>query len=289
MKILALDLGGTMIKAAIVDESGTVSGYRELPSNGKQGGEALLRTAFALADEYNGFDRIGISTAGQVDISIGSIRYANENIPNYIGTPVARLFSNRYHCNTVVENDVNAAALGEAKFGGGRGCPHFICITYGTGIGGGIVINGELFHGADGVAGELGHIVTHPGGLRCGCGQSGCYEQYASTTALVRAATQRNPAITNGRQLFEQLDTMSDLVDVWVGEIALGLVSLIHIFNPHAVVLGGGIMEQPYIGEQLNRVLYPLLMESYRGVRIKTAELGNKAGLIGAAYLAALE
>lgn len=129
-------------------------------------------------------------------------------------------------------------------------------------------------------------MVTHPGGRPCGCGQQGCYEAYASTTALVAAASQRNPAVTNGRLLFQNLVSMQDILDAWVAEIALGLVSLIHILNPHAVVLGGGIMQEPCILESLKQSLYPQLMESYRGVQLKTAALGNQAGLLGAAWLA---
>lgn len=286
MKALALDLGGTMLKAALVNEDGTIEQFQELPSNGKLGGAAFMRTAMETADTFKGFDCIGISTGGQVDVASGSIIFANQNIPGYTGTPVGQLFAQRYGVPVAVENDVNAAALGEAKYGAGRGFPHFLCLTYGTGVGGGIVIDGQIFHGADGVAGELGHLLLHPGGRLCGCGRHGCYEQYASTTVLVAAANARDSSIQNGRQLFEKLDSLRDVVDAWVDEVALGLVSLIHIFNPHAVVLGGGIMSQPYILEQLHERLYPQLMPSYRGVQLKNAARGNSAGLLGAAWLA---
>lgn len=286
MKTMAFDFGGTMIKAGLVDDSGNISEFAEVPSNGKQGADALFQAAFAVAERFSGFDRIGISTAGQVDAVRGSIIFANQNIPNYTGRLVADIFADRYHVPVAVENDVNAAALGEAKFGAGRDCPHFICITYGTGIGGGIIIDGKLFRGANGIAGELGHMLVHPGGRLCGCGKNGCYEQYASTTALIKSAVQRDATVTDGRELFRHLDTMSDLVDSWLDEIVLGLVSLVHIMNPHALILGGGIMEQPYIGEKLPQKLYPQLMPSYRSVQIKLAELGNSAGLLGAAWLA---
>lgn len=285
MKALALDLGGTMLKVALVAEDGSIEDFRELPSRAKQGGAVLLQVAMEVADSYNGYDCIGISTAGQVDVATGIIAYANQNIPEYTGTQVGRLFAERYAVPVAVENDVNAAALGEAKYGAGRDFTHFLCLTYGTGVGGGIIINGEVFHGADGVAGELGHILTHPGDRLCGCGQYGCYEQYASTTALVRAATAKDPTVTNGRQLFEKLDTLHEVVDEWVDEVSLGLASLVHVFNPHGVVLGGGIMNEPYILEQLNTMLYPRLMSSYRRVQLRQAERGNHAGLLGAAWL----
>lgn len=286
MKALALDLGGTMLKIGLVSPDGAVEQFRELPSCGKQGGAALLQTAFGAADSYHGYDCIGISTAGQVDVASGSIRFANENIPNYTGTAVAALFRERYSVPVAVENDVNAAALGEAKYGAGNGFAHFLCLTYGTGVGGGIVIDGQIYHGADGVAGELGHIVVHPGGHSCACGQAGCYEQYASTTALVRMAHAVDPTVTNGRELFQKLDSLSGVVDQWVDEVALGLGSLVHVFNPHAVVLGGGIMNEDYIMAQLTKRLYPRLMSSYRGVKLAQAQRGNQAGLLGAAWLA---
>lgn len=286
MKALSLDLGGTMLKIALVNEDGIIEGFREEPSNAKQGGPELMRTAMAIADSYNGYDCIGISTAGQVDVESGSIRYANDNIPNYTGTCVAQLFKERYSKQVVVENDVNSAALGEARFGAGKGYRHFLCLTYGTGVGGGIVIDGKIYHGADGVAGELGHIIVHPNGKLCGCGQKGCYEQYASTTALVAAAALKDSSIKNGRQLFDKLEQLHDVVEDWVDEVALGLISLIHVFNPHAVVLGGGIMAQSYILEELQKRLYPCLMESYRGVKLINAAQGNMAGLLGAASLA---
>lgn len=286
MRALALDLGGTMLKIALVAEDGTVTDFGERPSRGKEGGAALLETAFSAASEYSGFDRIGISTAGQVDVEQGSIVFANENIPRYTGTQVAMLFRERFSVPVSVENDVNAAALGEGKYGAGVGYPHFLCLTFGTGIGGGIVIDGSIYHGADGVAGELGHIITHPGGQLCGCGGHGCYEQYASTTALVSAAHKADPSVTNGRELFQKLSTLSPVVDAWVDEVALGLCSLIHVLNPGAVVLGGGIMNEPYIQEQLKLRLYPLLMESYRKVALLGAKAGNLAGLLGAAWLA---
>lgn len=286
MKVLALDIGGTMLKIALVNEDGTMEQFREVPSNAKSGAASLLNAAFQAADSYNGYDCIGISTSGQVDVENGIIAFANQNIPDYTGVNLRKLFSERYGCNCAVENDVNAAALGEAFFGAGRAFKDFLCVTYGTGVGGGIVIDRQVYHGADGVAGEVGHIVTHPGGLPCGCGQRGCYEQYASTKALVAMAQSRDPSIQNGRQLFEQLERQVDVINGWIEEISLGLATLIHVLNPAAVVLGGGIMNEEYVVKQLRTMLYPKLMKSYGKVQLVQAECGNNAGLLGAAYLA---
>lgn len=286
MKALALDLGGTMLKIALVNPDGSIEQFRELPSQGGRGGAALMENALDIVSLYSGYDRIGISTAGQVDVATGTIVFANENIPNYTGTEVKRQFAERFGVSVAVENDVNAAALGEGQYGAGRNAAHFLCVTYGTGVGGGIVIDGAVYHGADGVAGELGHIVTHPHGRQCACGQRGCYEQYASTTALVRAAKREDAAVTNGRELFQKLEELRPVVDNWVDEVVLGLASLIHVLNPHAVILGGGIMNEPYIVQQLRERLYPQLMLSYRKVELRQAQRGNQAGLLGAAWLA---
>ena len=193
------------------------------------------------------------------------------------------------HVPVAVENDVNAAALGEAWFGAGRGYPDFLCLTYGTGVGGAIVAGGRIYGGADGVAGEMGHILTHPDGLPCACGQRGCYEQYASMSALLRSAQSSFPQIHNGRELFEKLPEQPELAQIvaaWELELVYGLVSLVHIFNPSLVVLGGGVMGQKSVLQGIRTLLYPRVMNSYRGVEIAGAQLGNHAGLYGAFTLA---
>ncbi len=286
IKILALDLGGTMIKSAIVDEKGILSQENEVLSEGKQGGDKLLENAFSLVRQYSGYDYIGISTTGQVDIHNGSIRYANENVPFYTGKPVRALFQNEFQVPVSVLNDVHAAALGEAIFGAGKSYNDFICLTYGTGVGGAIIINKQVYFGGFGVAGEFGHIITHAAGLECGCGQKGCYEQYASTTALVKKAREANRECINGRVIFEKLysgdSAIKQITDEWIDEILLGLVTLIPIFNPPCVVLGGGIMNENYIINRINNKIYGYLNPGHREVKIVKAALGNQAGLLGA-------
>lgn len=193
------------------------------------------------------------------------------------------------HVPVAVENDVNAAALGEAWFGAGRGYSDFLCLTYGTGVGGAIVVGGRIYGGADGVAGEMGHILTHPDGLPCACGQRGCYEQYASMSALLHSAQRSFSQIHNGRELFEKLPEQPELAQIvaaWEMEIVYGLVSLVHIFNPSLVVLGGGVMSQNSVLQEIRTLLYPRVMQSYRGVEIAGAQMGNHAGLYGAFTLA---
>ena len=190
-----------------------------------------------------------------------------------------------------VENDVNAAALGEAFFGAARDVEDFLCVTLGTGVGGAVVIGRRIYGGADGVAGEVGHMVTHPGGLPCACGQRGCYEQYASASALVRSAQTLDACYTSGRAIFADLDRREGLrhvVDAWIDEVLVGLTTLTHIFNPRLFVLGGGVAEQPYVLGALRERLPGRLIPSYRGVRLVGAQLGNMAGAYGALHIARL-
>ena len=284
MKILTLDVGGTALKTALMND-GVMENPHEMPSEAKQGGPVVLQNIQKIIDACGDFDAIGISTAGQVDSEQGSIIYANENIPNYTGTRLKDILEEKYGKPVFVENDVNAAAIGEAYYGAAVGQKDFICLTYGTGIGGAIIIDGKIYGGAKGVAGEMGHILVHPDGRRCGCGQKGCYEQYASCTALVRNSYEANPEWGSGRIIFKEFyagnKQAEKIINDWIEEIVLGLVTLVHIFNPSCIVLGGGIMNEQYIIDRVNRLLQEHIMPSYRCVEVKHAKLGNNAGLYG--------
>lgn len=287
MKIAALDIGGTSIKTGIW-EDGILKDIKEYDTNAKAGGRAVIEKAITILREYEGFDRIGISTAGQVNSKEGSIRYANENIPGYTGMRVKSILEEAFHVPVAVENDVNAAAIGEAAYGAGKEFEDFLCLTYGTGVGGAIVINKKIYTGAEFSAGEFGGILIHPEARKEGDYFSGCYERYASTTALVERARSYDNSLTNGRKIFERLDEapIKEIVDEWIREIMYGLISLIHIFNPSCIVLGGGVMGQTYVVEKLEQMLYTNIMPSFRKVVLRKAELGNTAGLLGAVSLA---
>ncbi len=287
MKIITIDIGGTAMKYAYFDGDCLI--FDDIrPSEALLGGNKVLEHIISIITEIGkrySYDAIGISTAGQVDTVTGTILYANENIPNYTGMELKKILEAKFHVPVSVENDVNAAAIGEAIYGAGKGVADFLCLTYGTGIGGAIFLNQQLYKGWHGVAAEMGHMVTHPDGLPCACGSLGCYEQYASTTALIRTAKAYNPEFSNGKSIFSAFDKRNEdakrLIDHWIKEISYGLVNLIYVFNPSLIVLGGGIMTQPYIISKLNEIIEESTVSSFHGVKITLASLGNLAGVYG--------
>ncbi len=290
MAVMALDIGGTAIKSALYND-GTLTDIKETPTQAAQGGSHVVNRIKEIIKEYQkdySFERIGISTAGQVDPVRGEIVYANQNIPGYMGTKLKKIMEEEFHVPTKVENDVNSAAIAESVFGVGKPYKEFVCLTYGTGVGGAIFANGKLYTGSSYCAGEFGAIVTHPEDRILGKDMFvGCYEKYASVTALVNSALRVDASLTNGRKVFERIGEpkVKEVVDRWILEIIYGLTTIIHMLNPECVILGGGVMEQPYVLERLREQLYQHILSSYHHVMIEKAALGNRAGMLGAAVL----
>ena len=291
MKFLAIDIGGTAIKYGIADENIEISKAFEIPSNTKLGASHIIKEVFEIIESCkNDIAAVGISTAGQVDSDRGKLLYANDNFPDYTGTEFSKLIKEKFNIPAYIENDVNSAATGEAVFGAGKGCNDFICLTYGTGIGGAIWQNGKLYKGSNYSAAEFGSITTHANGRLCACGNKGCYEMYASTNALVSDVKASTGSLLNGREIFspEHFNNpeIKNIIDNWIDEIVIGLSSLIFVFNPSLIILGGGIMNQNYIVEKIKDKIKERDIHSFKSVEIKKAQLGNKAGIIGAAYIA---
>ena len=289
MKILALDVGGTAIKSAFVAEDGSLSAYTTTPS-APNPPEKLTQAAIAVANTYDDYDVLAVAMTGQINHH-RQITLARSNGQSYERAqfPVGQILREATGKPVFVLNDANAAAYGDACLGAGRDFKDFVCLTYGTGVGGGIIQNRQLFSGHRGIAGELGHMVVHAGGLRCRCGHLGCYQEYASTTALLREARQVCPELQNARQLFDrlpQVPALRPIVDSWIREIAEGLCSLAYILDPPCFVLGGGVMERPDILEQVRQQFQNRVIPSFSDIEIRKAQLGNQAGIIGAASFA---
>ena len=292
MKILTFDIGGTAIKYGICNDDFELIEKHSVPTEAKLGGQHIIEKIIEIIESFSDIDRVAISTAGQVDSQNGIVVYSTDNIPYYTGMMVKSIVENKTGIPCFVENDVNSAAVGEAKFGAAIGCSDFICLTYGTGIGGAIFLDGKLYKGSGNSAGELGHMITHAGGKQCTCGGEGCYECYASAKALLTAIKRNTGEDLNGFQIFEKKNferpEIRSEIDKWIDEIISGLINIIYIFNPPLIVLGGGILNEDYIIELIDRKIYNKLMDNYKNVNIVRAKLGNDAGMLGAAYLASL-
>lgn len=288
MRILCFDIGGTFIKYGLCDENFNLLEKDKIPTLAENGGQSIIERVIGIIEQYDGIDRIAVSTAGQVDSENGIVVYSTDNIPYYTGMRVKSLIENKTGIPTFVENDVNSAALGEAHFGAAKGVSDFICLTLGTGIGGAIFLNNKLYKGSASSAGELGHMIIHSGGKQCTCGGEGCYECYASASALIKAVNKVSPVELNAFQIFEKENIekpeIRSEIDKWIDEIIVGLVNIIYIFNPSMIVLGGGIMNEDYIIELIDRKIYTRLMDNFKNVKIVRPKLGNDAGMIGAAY-----
>ena len=288
MRILTFDIGGTNIKYGLCNEKFELSDLHTIPTEASKGGQYIIEKVIDIIETYTDIDRVAISTAGQVDSENGIVVYATGNIPYYTGMMVKKTIENKTGITTYVENDVNAAALGEAKFGAGVGKSDFICLTYGTGIGGAIYLNNSLYKGSASSAAEFGHMITHAGGIECTCGGKGCYERYASTRALIEAVNAVSDEPLNAFTIFEKKNMNNPkiraVVDNWIDEMIIGLINLVYIFNPPLVILGGGIMNEDYVIDLIDRKIYKQLMENFANVNIVRSKLGNTAGMMGAAY-----
>lgn len=291
MRILTFDIGGTNIKYALCNERFVLTDRHTVATEAQKGGQELILKIISIIESYENIDRVAISTAGQVDSENGIVVYSTGNIPYYTGMMVKKIIENKTGIPTYVENDVNAFAIGEAKFGAAKGKTDFLCLTYGTGIGGALFLDNKLYKGMGSSAGEFGHMITHAGGKQCTCGGEGCYECYASTKALLESVNKRNSTNLNAFEIFEKENftkpEIRSVIDQWIDEMIIGLINIIYIFNPPLIVLGGGIMNEDYVIDLIDRKIYNLLMDNFKDVNIVRSRLGSDAALLGVAAEAA--
>ncbi|MGL5541609.1 MAG: ROK family protein, partial [Erysipelotrichaceae bacterium] len=232
---------------------------------------------------------IGVSATGQIDSKSGVVIGSAGHIDHYLGSAIKQTIEERFLVETTVINDANAMILGELWLGNAQGYQNVVGITLGTGIGGGIVVEGKLLQGARGLAGELGHFSIDATGALCTCGNRGCYERLASTKALVQQVQAVFPQENiDGRWIFAHVGdpVVHALLDTWIQRVGCGLVSLIHIFNPELVLIGGGVSEQEVlliepIREYLKQHAMPRFVEQ---LNVKAAKFKNSSGLLGAVY-----
>jgi len=290
LKIAGVDIGGTEIKYCIhdTDKPFAPDTVKSALTHADKGGKAVVENMFSLLDGIGSFDRVGISTTGQINPETGVVIYMCENIPDYTGIRLADEVRARYGVPVVIENDVNAAILAEVMYGAAMSEDFVIGLAYGTGIGGAIFCGRKLFYGSGYSAGEFGHIITHAGGNVCGCGNKGCYEAYASTGALTRMASARFGESLNGREIVARRGDprYDELISDWTDEVVYGLVSIVHIFNPYKLILGGGIMENEFILSTVSQKLIDSVQPNHKKLAVSAAVLGNAAGLRGAIHLA---
>lgn len=291
-KYIALDIGGTALKYGIVDEQGNILEIFEESVSFDGYETPILNTILKVLDAYlkdtSTFSGICVSATGQIDSKLGKVIGVGGNIKNYLGSEIKKTLEERYHLTTEVLNDANAVAAAEKWIGAGNGYQNVIAITIGTGVGGGIYVHDQLLLGARGIAGEIGHFSIDQNNEACTCGNMGCYERFASMSALVRKVNEKLNVNYNGRMIFERYDDpeINILINEWMDSIAKGIISLVHIFNPEVVIIGGGVSKQDekFIQPLIKKVADKVMPRFLEDLKIVPAKLENGAGMVGAVY-----
>lgn len=306
--ILASDLGGTNLRMAAVSRTGEILHRLKVETPKAERPEEIISATIEAANECRaaigragGIRAIAAAVPATINAERGIILKA-PNLPALDGFRFGAAVSNKLNLPVVLENDANAAAIGEQSFGAGRGFQNVVAVTLGTGVGGGIIIDGKILRGIDGTAGEIGHICVEPFGATCGCGSRGCVEQYSSATAIVRLVRELENQYPKSVLQNKAHLTSADVYAAGANgdELALevfrqmgfylgvALASLVNVLNPEAIVIGGGASAGwdlfiPYVEEQIRQRAF---QEPAVRVKIMRASLGDDAGILGAAKLA---
>ncbi|HHU92333.1 MAG TPA: ROK family glucokinase [Halanaerobiaceae bacterium] len=310
---IGVDLGGTKILTALSNEQGDILNQVYIPTEAEKGQDYvidnIIKSIDSLLEEENigreDIKRIGIGSPGPLNIREGLI-YEAPNL-NWKNVPIGRILEERTGIKVNLENDANAAALGEKYFGAGKDVDNMIYITVSTGIGGGIIIDNKLLHGVKDTAGEIGHMVIMVDGPLCGCGNRGCFEAVASGTAISKKArelaaskpdsllyklVEGELAKIDGKILAEAAEKGDELaLKIWDEEayhLGIGIANLLNIFNPEAIILGGGVMKSLdlFKDKMMETLKEYAFASAYNSVEIRKAALGSEVGAKGAIAVA---
>jgi glucokinase len=297
--VLALDVGGTKLAAGVVDASGHVHSFAAVPSNANDGPDATLARLFELGRQavaesgvpWTGIHAIGIGCGGPLDAERG-VLIAPPHLSGWRDVPVTSLAEREFERPAALENDATAAAAGEHRWGAGAGTRHMVYLTLSTGVGGGVVIDGTLYRGSMGNGGELGHVTVDWHGRPCrGCGRRGCLEAYVSGTSIAERAQEAGLDLATAQDVAAAARAGDPgAVAIWdetVEALACGLTSIVNLFEPELVVLGGGVVRS---GEQLlgpvrERVRANTMKPAGQAAEIVAAALGDHVGVVGAAAI----
>ncbi|MBQ8002959.1 MAG: ROK family protein [Clostridia bacterium] len=298
MKNIGIDIGGTFIKAAIVENTGKIilSSKTPTPKDGASLPEKVVEIIRELTDKagvaISDIEHIGMGVPGVCDVKHGRV-ISCTNIEGCSNVSICEYVSKQTGVPSFIDNDANCAALGEYMMSKTK--PNgFVFVTLGTGVGGGIILNGKILRGINCAAGEIGHIVIDKAGERCNCGRYGCWERYASVSALVRQTKQAGfTGNVTGKTVFEERikgNRLADeVLDTWLRYVAEGICDLVNIFQPEVVAIGGGISREGDIilkpvreFVEKNVVTAPT---SLKKTEIKISQLFNDAGVVGASFL----
>ncbi|MBC7187203.1 MAG: ROK family protein [Calditrichaeota bacterium] len=306
--IVGLDLGGTFLKSALGDTKGRLLQKAKRPSAATAPADVIFDNMFAAveellgaAEQHGGVVRaIGVGSPGVIDVDRGRLVGQSPNLPHWADVEIAERMARHFGLPTFADNDANLMTLAEVTVGAAKGCRHAVCLTVGTGIGGGLYLNGEIYRGSHFAGAELGHTLVEFDGRPCPCGGRGCLEQYASAPATVREylarlqeAGKSVPPEADAKLVFERAKAGEPealaAVEVTSQYLGAGIASFANALNPEMVVIGGGVADAgPFFIDRVAQAVRERAMPTaWKGLKIRPAELGNDAGVIGAILLAA--
>ncbi len=312
---LGIDLGGTNLKGVILDSNGSIRHLTRIPTEASKGGKRVLHNILTLIEKLIAAEGskqhiigVGIGTPGFVDQD-GTVDGA-DNLPGWKGTNMYEPILKAHGLNTIGANDVTVAALAESRFGAGKGVNNMVCLALGTGIGGGIVINGKIYAGTHGMAAELGHIIVEPNGIQCTCGLKGCVERYASATGIVSIALDKakkpspdttselaricreKPETVTAKLVYDYAkrgDTFGILVNEYVCDKLAAVIGMIcNTLSPDRIILGGGVMMAgSIILDTTSRYVTKYCFQQiWKKCELVAAQCGEDAGVLGAGAMA---